>query len=708
MEIELTRSEYIQVGVTSPKTTKILPMAKEKHGQKVVVADHEGAVTCFQMKRGDASIVFKTLPGPKITRLELGGPLGNVQDRIFVSCGPEIRGYNKKGKQFLNFDTNLTESIQTMAVYGSDLFLCGNYIYNHYRDCKDFNYYLSTDRINDTICVPSEQIDDVIPILACQDRVLRVIRDSDLRYQVDISGSPTCTCLMDPKGEILYGTSDGLFGVVHIGPTEPLHRWELPNDDNLGGVLCMESYDLFDDGKNEILVGRDDGLLQIYGYDETGDPEIKCKSTFSESITSVAGGRVANVNVNEAVVSTYAGWITGISVAQNHQGANGDYMKSATSEENQMKVDLLKSEIEELQVRIARERENYQYMASTDNRVSAVPQFSINDKFVLNGDDASYHLTLEVQMPIDNVLLQSDVPVDLLDLDKNSAVVSFSDVDIENGNHLLATYRCQANTTRLELKIRSIEGQYGTLQAYITPRCQPKSCQVRQYDVKPLSLHQRISALDESRPFNVLQLSGQFSLAEIHSWINFCLPDMPERASGDSVNMAFRSTFLDTQLECRYKKGEGIFRSDNLSTIAILKDVMTKEATKKKINLNISHDINDDSIAHALNIIHPKMEQQLSLAKRVQIIDALKELEVSEGGTTCLSESYREILANAEQLREEFKKQPSRLERLSGMITDLYLDTYKFKGQSVKNKVPALLELLNHYNLDSLIDFFTN
>ena len=30
--------------------------------------------------------------------------------------------------------------------------------------------------------------------------------------------------------------------------------------------------------------------------------------------------------------------------------------------------------------------------------------------------------------------------------------------------------RCQANTTRLEIKIRTIEGQYGTLMAYVTPR----------------------------------------------------------------------------------------------------------------------------------------------------------------------------------------------------------------------------------------------
>ena len=69
----------------------------------------------------------------------------------------------------------------------------------------------------------------------------------------------------------------------------------------------------------------------------------------------------------------------------------------------------------------------------------------------------------------------------------------------QEGNFLLATYRCQANTTRLELKIRSIEGQYGTLQVYVTPRIEPKTCQLRQYKIKPLSLHQRTHTFDENR-----------------------------------------------------------------------------------------------------------------------------------------------------------------------------------------------------------------
>ena len=62
---------------------------------------------CFQS-------AFKTLPGPKIARLELGGATGTPPDKVFVTSGSEVKGYTKKGKQFLGFDTNLTESIKTM------------------------------------------------------------------------------------------------------------------------------------------------------------------------------------------------------------------------------------------------------------------------------------------------------------------------------------------------------------------------------------------------------------------------------------------------------------------------------------------------------------------------------------------------------------------------------------------------------------------
>lgn len=155
-------------------------------------------------------------------------------------------------------------------------------------------------------------------------------------------------------------------------------------------------------------------------------------------------------------------------------------------------------------------REQYQRaIQSNENALSAIREFRVNDRFEINRDDATYNLAIESEIPIDNVLLQCDVLLDVLDVEKNSAVMSFSDCDpkvkpifetfrifvvfFQDNNAVLVTYRCQVNTTRLEIHIRTIEGQHGTLQLYITSKVQPRCSMLRRQTIKPLSLHQRTS-----------------------------------------------------------------------------------------------------------------------------------------------------------------------------------------------------------------------
>ena len=70
------------------------------------------------MKNGEPNYVFRTLPGTKVKRMELGGALGTVRDKIFVATGSEVKGFTKKGKLFLQFETNLAEAIETMHISG--------------------------------------------------------------------------------------------------------------------------------------------------------------------------------------------------------------------------------------------------------------------------------------------------------------------------------------------------------------------------------------------------------------------------------------------------------------------------------------------------------------------------------------------------------------------------------------------------------------
>lgn len=58
-------------------------------------------------------------------------------------------------------------------------------------------------------------------------------------------------------------------------------------------------------------------------------------------------------------------------------------------------------------------------------------------------------------------------------------------------------------------------------------------------------------------------------------------------------------------------------------------------------------EINDNSVPHILRIIHPRLEDQMMLAKNIQLIEPLKELQIHEGGEmSFLAPQCQYILGN--------------------------------------------------------------
>ena len=60
------------------------------------------------------------------------------------------------------------------------------YICNHFCDCVDQGYYLSNDKINDIMCLPvnRKDDDDLLSVLACNDRILRILQVWTLYYNI--------------------------------------------------------------------------------------------------------------------------------------------------------------------------------------------------------------------------------------------------------------------------------------------------------------------------------------------------------------------------------------------------------------------------------------------------------------------------------------------------------------------------------------------
>ena len=43
-------------------------------------------------------------------------------------------------------------------VSGSDLMVCGDYVYSHYKDCQDGTDYISPDKITDIVCMRRDKV----------------------------------------------------------------------------------------------------------------------------------------------------------------------------------------------------------------------------------------------------------------------------------------------------------------------------------------------------------------------------------------------------------------------------------------------------------------------------------------------------------------------------------------------------------------------
>ena len=54
-----------------------------------------------------------------------------------------------------------------------------------------------------------------------------------------------------------------------------------------------------------------------------------------------------------------------------------------------------------------------------------------------------------------------------------------------------------------------VEGQYGTVQAFVIPHTFPRVCKAAVHIIKPLCMHHRLNTWEGTVPMNELQITGK-------------------------------------------------------------------------------------------------------------------------------------------------------------------------------------------------------
>jgi hypothetical protein len=186
--------------------------------------------------------------------------------------------------------------------------------------------------------------------------------------------------------------------------------------------------------------------------------------------------------------------------------------------------------------------------------------------------------------------------------DKKSCEMFVLEMDEEtdcNFMNCFIFHASDANSTRFIWKFRVLEGEQGSLTAYIASERIPKTCQLVTFNLKSLSLHSSISEIPKpelksddnnhninNRPCNKLDLEGDWSIRTFNSWLMQCLPDVPSRVTEDECSLCWKSTFVGSYLSAQFGNGSAHFQSDSVSTIAILQQFLTAIAIENNITMS--------------------------------------------------------------------------------------------------------------------------
>lgn len=527
-------------------------------------------------------------------------------------------------------------------------------MYSHYVNCEDKNYFLANDVINDmtltTLCDastsfpasrstkagdPSRAAQKLLSVLACQDGYIRVVNGSELYYEAALQGGVTVLNndymytdshsdgSAQDSNELIYGLDSGTIGQMVLTNDAIRRGWVI--DGNRGGVFdgspaagtgldesagagqasnatvrsILSKLDVTRDGVNDVVVGRDDGMMEVYGFNFNGDPELLFNRNIGETVHTVDGGFITNDETEEIIAQTYSGKV--LCFHQSNSDADKDSILAAPApadakllqqkKENEKAIEALNREVSDLQNAVKKEQERYASISK--NFIQTVASFHVKDKFSLNPKDGSYTLQLETTVPVATLAIQTEIEIAIEDIMADySGSIQCSRAQGGAGNEsLLITYRCHVPMKRIELKIWIDEGDEGKIQVFLIPVEKDTAGSVCTYKVMPLSLHKRVHNTTSARdtPMSELALRGQFIIAEAHAWIAVCLPELPSTYNVDDrlIEYTFHGSSSDTVLEACIEDGLIILRSDSIPALQTLKSYVVAEATAQHIKLGV-------------------------------------------------------------------------------------------------------------------------
>lgn len=142
-----------------------------------------------------------------------------------------------------------------------------------------------------------------------------------------------------------------------------------------------------------------------------------------------------------------------------------------------------------------------------------------------------------------------------------------------------------------------------------------------------------------------------------------------------------------------------------MSALAIAREFIAEKATTLKQTLQTNFDPSLPAVRSFLDLVRPKLEYTLQLARKADLVEAVREIAQTELDTAFLDATLKDVLENGDRYKKELKTRPRMLEVYFGIVTDTFVDLYRFQGRDVRAQIADLMSLLQQYDHDRVLRF---
>lgn len=730
-QFKLTKTSFLTVGGLQRQCIKFLPNLKNNYAQSVIIGDARGVIYITQYKKTEPEILIRTNPYPKEIACIQVNP-DPTADKIFFAVGNSLFEMNRSYTTKFKIEFDLADDIQTFQVIENNIWAVSNNYLAQYEygeittekwtfdnECKIISIFVSTFLGKREPFV----------VLGSEDNKIKFVQNNEVFKILPTKGGVNCISLASlslydhSENNFLYGTTTGSFGIITFtdkDTIEIVYESEVPKDTS--EVVDLKVFDINNDGLNEIILIRANGMVEIYQIGTTfSEITLIAKHSTGEHLTGIDIGKFKTNDKYEIMLISLTGLVFSLTPMINNKKAKAQNIDRKTLGRNlyeiEREVDALKQTYSQKQEELEKLQLNKEYLPTSKN------SYKLDVKFTLNQKESVFALIIDSEFPLEMVVLHcAKAKLDIIELKTKDVfmnIIQESGMDEDTRSHtkFLCTFKLKEATHRLELIVRTYEGVTDIMNITVIPNNKPKTAQIVQVPIYALSFYKKhepefeqdlgeVVGLEDENIVNVLSIEG-ISPSELNQIIHLIIPNIPAQMKNESAKYVLRSTFLNSLLEISLDSNKNEIKTPHLSTLIILKEQITKEANLRKKEVRFHIKFRSFSVFKILEILNPKLEEVFNLEMKYKVVNAFKELGDSIQFNE-LPEEYIKILNTKDETCNNYSKRTINLNYLINLIETLLTDLKKVITVSdYQDKVNDIHRLFEDYSYDKLKNIFS-